>query len=175
MSAVPDAVNPRGRPSVCARHPCACHLGGTGPAVRAASALASTTTSTTSRHLDSYLRRYCQSRIIRNRRANINILPYCISDAESEIRSSMRVWSWSRLVCRNLPVLEISYALPRAWRPVDAAGPRTTTRTRLEILNLRAVVALRPWTTAHRIAVLPNMRLSTASTGPTASENFFYR
>ena len=40
----------------------------------------------------------------------------------------------------------------RARWPVDAAGPRTTTRTRRRNACVREVVALRPWTTAHQNA-----------------------
>ena len=40
----------------------------------------------------------------------------------------------------------------RARWPVDAAGPRTTTRTWRRNAYAREVVALRPWTTAHQNA-----------------------
>src|ERR1044071_6006268 len=156
MSAVPDAVNLREHPSACDRHPCACRLGGTGPAARGVFAHASTTTSTTSQNLDSHRVRDCQSEIVRNRRANIYLLQYitrCFgpwsASARERVRIAMRVEACGccRAEDNHVNVDRRSWCVP-------------------------AVVALRPWTTAHGPRWSPDMRLSTAPTGPIATEIF---
>src|SRR5437870_2532570 len=65
--------------------------------------------------------------------------------------------------------------VPPRVEPVEAGRPRTTTRASQEAADVRAVAALRRWTTAHQRTRSASARLSTAPTGPATAEIFSVR